>query len=67
MAKEGVRDCFSSKSVRVGALVGGVLATTTQMDYHQSLTPSYALQLRSFPWLTAAYAYYVSNSQPLND
>ena len=28
--------------------------TLTQADFQQSLTPSYALQLCSFPWLTAA-------------
>ena len=28
--------------------------TTPHLDYHQSLTPSYTLQLCSFSWLTAA-------------
>ena len=35
--------------------------THTHLDYHQSLTPSYALTLGSFPWHTAAIPQIKSN------
>ena len=51
---------FSSykSTVALYSLLSRLTCTTANSpppDYHQSLTPSYALQLRSFPKLNAAY------------